>query len=65
MKDELITDYFGNPIAKVSMDASGKKTVTSFTGVPLGSSDKNGTRTFTGIPLSNQDQPGLLFPEEE
>lgn len=65
MSDKIITDFFGNPIGRVAEDATGKKTVTDWSGKILGYSDKNGTRDFQGNPISQQDQPGLLLEDED
>ena len=65
MPDKIITDFFGNPIGRISEDSNGKKTVTSWTGEVLGTSDEHGTRDFFGNPVSNDDVPDILLPRQD
>ena len=60
MADEIITDWLGNPIARL-IKTGDKTVVTDWLGTPLGTADSNGTRDFLGNTISPQNAPGLLI----
>lgn len=63
-EEELIVDYFGNPIGKKVKDGD-RTIVTDYVGNPLGYAGESGTTDYVGNPISSEDIPDFLLEEND